>query len=145
MSTDSELETRKHIAHVKAFIDKIVKQLNFRAATHDNSKLYPPEKEAFDKYSQKLKTTTYGSDEYRGYLKEMKPAIEHHYKMHRHHPEHFKHGILDMNLVDLMEMLADWKAVSLRHDDGNVKESIEKNQARFGYSDDVKLILLMLL
>jgi len=45
----------------------------------------------------------------------MKPAIEHHYKNNRHHPEHFNNGIDEMNLVDLIELLCDWKAASERN------------------------------
>jgi len=44
----------------------------------------------------------------------MKPALEHHYALYRHHPEHFQNGIDDMNLIDLVEMFADWKASSER-------------------------------
>ena len=31
---------------------------------------------------------TYGSDEYKACLTEMKPALDHHYAANRHHPEH---------------------------------------------------------
>ena len=47
-----------------------------------------------------------------------------------------------MNLIDLIEMLCDWKSASLRHNDGDVLKSIKINQKRFGYSDELKTILL---
>jgi hypothetical protein len=48
-----------------------------------------------------------------------------------------------MNLVDLIEMLCDWKAAGEQHKDGgDIFRSIEINQERFGYSDEVKSILL---
>lgn len=59
----------------------------------------------------------------------------------RHHPEHFVNGMNDMNLIDLIEMICDWKASSERHADGDIYKSIEINQKRFGYSDDVKSLL----
>jgi hypothetical protein len=34
----------------------------------------------------------------------------------------------------------DWKAATLRHADGDILKSIEINQKRFGYSDDLKEI-----
>lgn len=71
----------------------------------------------------------------------LKPAIDIHYKNNRHHPEHFANGIKDMTLLDLLEMLCDWKASSERHADGNIYRSIEINQSRFGYSDELKDIL----
>ena len=47
-----------------------------------------------------------------------------------------------MNLIDVIEMLCDWKAATMRHADGDIKKSIEINQKRFGYSDELKAILL---
>ena len=85
---------------------------------------------------------TDGSPEYNAMLAQLKPALDHHYQHNRHHPEHFKNGIKDMNLVDLVELICDWKAASLRHADGNIRKSIEKNQDRFGYSDELKQILM---
>lgn len=43
-------------------------------------------------------------------------------------------GIHGMNLVDLLEMLCDWKAASERHNDGNIRRSIEINGKRFEMS-----------
>lgn len=59
-----------------------------------------------------------------------------------HHPEFYENGICGMNLLDLVEMLCDWKAATLRHNDGDIRRSIEINQKRFGYSDELKQILL---
>ena len=70
-----------------------------------------------------------------------KPAIAHHYQHNRHHPEHFAHGVPDMTLLDLLEMLCDWKSASLRHDDGSIYTSLEINQQRFGYSYELAGIL----
>lgn len=52
-------------------------------------------------------------------------------------------GIQGMSLVDLVEMLCDWKAAGERHENNpGLEHSIEINQARFGYSDELKKILL---
>jgi len=40
----------------------------------------------------------------------------------------------NMSLLDHCEMLCDWKASSERHNDGNIRKSIEHNAARFGMS-----------
>jgi len=42
-----------------------------------------------------------------------------------------------LDLIDLIEMVCDWKASTLRHNDGNILTSIDKNQDRFGYSSDM--------
>lgn len=47
-----------------------------------------------------------------------------------------------MSKIDLLEMLCDWKAATLRHNDGDIRKSVEINQERFGYSDELKQILL---
>ena len=54
-----------------------------------------------------------------------------------HHPECHKNGINDMNLLDLIEMFCDWKAASERHNDGNIRKSIEINGKRFNMSDQL--------
>lgn len=95
----------------------------------------------FDEYSSNLKHCTYGSEEYKSFLDGLKPALNIHYANNRHHPEHFADGIRGMNLLDVLEMICDWKASSERHADGNIYRSIEINQSRFGYSDEVKDIL----
>jgi hypothetical protein len=57
----------------------------------------------------------------------MKTYLDHHYANNRHHPQHHKRGVNDMTLVDVLEMLVDWKAASERHNDGNILKSIEIN------------------
>jgi len=132
---DSKEDTLKHIENVRAFINGLIPRLIDRGVLHDKSKLEPPEKDYFDKYTPKLADCTYMSDEYRGYLAELKPALDHHYANNSHHPEHYAEGMKAMDLVDLIEMIADWYAASLRHNDGDVMKSIELNKKRYGYDD----------
>ena len=47
-----------------------------------------------------------------------------------------------MNLIDLCELIADWKAASERHNNGNLIKSIEINAERFQIDDQLKQILL---
>lgn len=139
---DSKKDTKEHITKVASFIYKLEIPLRRRARHHDKSKLEEPEKSIFDEYTPKLATSTYGSDEYKQFLEGMGAALEHHYENNRHHPEHFENGIRDMTLVDLCEMISDWKAATLRHNDGDILKSIETNQQRFGYTDELKQILI---
>lgn len=46
-----------------------------------------------------------------------------------------------MTLVDLIEMLADWKAATERHEDGDLARSLVIQQERFGISDQLARIL----
>jgi hypothetical protein len=139
---DSRPDTHEHIFHVRDRLTMAVGELIERAADHDRSKLEEPELSVFNEYTPKLRDSTYGSDEYKTFLEGMGEGLRHHYAANRHHPEHFEDGIRGMNLIDLVEMLCDWKAATLRHADGDIRRSIEQNQERFGYSDELKAILL---
>ena len=139
---ECKVETQKHIEVVRKFIRSFVDRLTTRGVEHDKSKLESPEVELFTKYTPKLSTTTYGSDLYNKYLGELRPALEHHYATYRHHPEHFEHGINDMNLLDLVEMFCDWKAATLRQKDGNILKSISINAERFGIDEQLTQILM---
>jgi hypothetical protein len=142
MPYDSRPDTEKHVAEVRKRLGWVIDDLKIRSRDHDLSKFESPEREIFDEMTPKLAATTYGSDEYKGYLAEMKVALDHHYAANSHHPEHYPDGIRGMSLYDIVEMLCDWKAATLRHDDGDIRKSIEINQKRFGYSDELKQILL---
>lgn len=139
---DSRFDTAQHIFTVQGFLNKVITALQNRLVKHDQTKLQTPEVELFDEVTDKLHGLTYGSPEYDAMRARLKPALDHHYQHNRHHPEHFKEGIKDMTLVDLCELICDWKAASLRHADGNIRKSIEANQQRFGYSDELKKIFV---
>lgn len=133
----------KHIKRVRHYLRIFHDMLALRGQIHDRSKLSESELSHFEKYAPKLKDCVYGSDEYKQYLKELQPALEAHYKRNRHHPEHFVNGVSGMNLIDLCEMFCDWIAAGEQHaDGGNIYRSIEINQERFGYSNEVKAILI---
>lgn len=141
MAEDSTVATLKHSRRVDVLLMELMWEIGLRITQHDASKLKDPEKETFDIYSPLLRDCTYGSDEYRGYLEAMKPALEHHYANNRHHPEHFENGVDGMTLIDLVEMLADWKAATERHEDGDLERSLAINKRRFNLSDQLVSIL----
>lgn len=140
-STPARFQTMRHIETVRNYLNLCIKELLTRQEQHDQSKLESPEVEAYDAITHRLRGLTYGSDEYTATLQEYAPAIQHHYRHNRHHPEWHKAGIAGMTLIDLVEMLCDWRAASLRHADGDLFRSIAINQERFGYSDEVRAIL----
>jgi hypothetical protein len=138
---DERFKTIRHIEAVRNHLNTCVRELLHRAEQHDQSKLQSPEREMFDEYTPLLRNSTYGSEEYKGFLKGMSTALAHHYENNRHHPEHHPDGINGMNLIDILEMICDWKSSTLRHADGDIYKSIEINQKRFGYSDEMARIL----
>jgi hypothetical protein len=138
---DSRPDTYEHIAEVRARLLDVAKDLIDRAHRHDASKLVEPELSTFDEFTPKLRDSTYGSDEYKSFLAGMGEGLKHHYASNDHHPEHHPGGVRDMDLVQMIEMLADWKAATLRHADGDLGRSITQNAKRFDYGDEVTRLL----
>jgi len=135
--TENMEKTIEHIQSVGEKLAAMRRQIRYREVGHDSSKLKEPELHVFEEFTAKLKNSTYGSAEYNQFLKDMKPALDHHYKNNRHHPEHFLLGVSGMNLVDVLEMFCDWLAATERHADGNIFRSIELNTERFGLSEQL--------
>lgn len=134
-------ETMRHILTVRTLLGGCVQEVVQRGHDHDRSKLDDPEATMFAKYTKILAGLEYNSPEYKQSLKDMGPALDHHYAHNRHHPEHFEDGIAGMNLFDLLEMLCDWKASTLRHETGDIHRSLEINKDRFEMPEAIYRLL----
>lgn len=143
MNYDSTADTNKHRARVSELLDVALRNIRERADGHDASKLLPPEKEAFDIATPKLKTLVYGTPEYAQSLADLKPALDHHYAVNRHHPEHngIPATLKGMTLFDLLEMLCDWKAASERTAGGSIEQSFAVSAKRFSISPEMLAVL----
>lgn len=130
-------ESTEHITRIGKIIDNLKDLLNWRAKYHDYSKLRSPELSGFAEYGPKLKTMEYMSNEYKQCLSDMKPFLDHHYSSNRHHPEYHKNGISDMSLIDILEMLSDWKASVERSKNGDIFKSLEINTKRFNIPTEI--------
>ena len=143
---DSLKDTYEHIKTVRKYGTQILLDWLWRLDVHDNSKTTFLEKPMYDKYTPLLKDMEYGSKEYEDTRKKMGTALQHHYENNRHHPEFFVDSIDGMNLIDMMEMLADWKAASerMKNGTGDLRKSIEINcgPERFNVDEKIKLLLL---
>ena len=117
---ECRVETQKHIDKVRKYIRFFTDKLTTRGENHEASKLTNEELPYFAEHTERLNEIEYGSDEYKAELEALKPALEHHYSHNRHHPEYHKDGISGMNLLDVTEMLCDWKASSGRQKNGNL-------------------------
>ena len=134
-------DTEQHIEKVQEYMAGIIERLEARAEHHDASKLEEPERSLFERISPQLSDLEYGSDEYMAKLDELQVAIDHHYRANRHHPEHWPDGVLDMSLIDLIEMLVDWKAASKRYKDKPFEHSLEFNVKRFNIPRGLALLM----
>lgn len=140
--TKSEQDTRDHIEKVRANLNDALHNLTKRAVLHDASKLKEPELSGYQGLSEALQGLTYGTPEHRAAFAPFKEVIQHHYAHNRHHPEHWHLGVTDMSLLDILEMLADWKAANDRGDGGDFGHSIQVSVSRFGISEQLHAILI---
>lgn len=132
--------TITHISRVRQLMDLVVGDMNYRSLMHDWTKLDEPEKTAFDNATN-LSSLPYPSPEYDEAKAALGEALQHHYANNRHHPEHWKNGIDDMSLLDITEMLCDWKAATERMKDGDFAKSMAHNKERFKIGDQLYKIM----
>lgn len=138
---DSRPDTYAHIEQVREFLFQCVRDLLKRGQEHDASKLESPEREVFDEFTPRLRNTTYGSAEYKRNMVAMGEGLAHHYANNPHHPEFWPKGIVDMSLLDVLEMLCDWKAATMRHADGDLARSIRLNAERYHFGPEIEALL----
>lgn len=129
------LSTTKHKAQIMWYTLQTCRALLWRALIHDLSKYSREEAEAFAALEDDFADVEFGSARYYERLEILRGALEHHYRVNRHHPEHFPGGVGDMGILDVVEMLIDWRAASLRNRGGNITDSVLKSQQRFGFDD----------
>lgn len=140
---DSRADTLAHIGRVRELMAEVIVNLTARSIEHDASKLMEPEKSAFDRCTPLLAQTTYGTPGYEDAKAQLGDALTHHYEHNQHHPEHWPNGVAGMSLMDLSEMISDWRAAGERHaDGGDLGRSIRQNRLRFEYSGELMSILL---
>jgi len=138
---DSTADTLKHSLRVGELMGQPITELVQRSVHHDLSKTEDPELAVYNEFVPRLKASTFGSDEHTGFVAAMGEGLAHHYSANRHHAEHFVSGVTGMTLVDLIEMLADWKAATEREADGDLARSLEIQQQRYGIDDQLAQIL----
>jgi hypothetical protein len=132
----------KHKIWVLIYLIKFSINLIYRGIFHDTSKFKFDESYYFIKIIHKLKHVKYGSEEYHKNLKNIYPAIEKHYQRNSHHPQYYKNGIYDMNIIDLIEMCCDWKASVKNHKIKNINNSFNISFNRFNLNDSIEGLLL---
>jgi len=121
MIFDSTADTQDHIGKVQARVQECINNLTVRAARHDESKLAAPEKAGYDLLTRAMAGKVYGTDEYKTAMADVmtnpivKEAWHHHFTHNSHHTEYYEDGITGMSLLDIIEMLADWKGASERN------------------------------
>jgi hypothetical protein len=139
--TDEQKHIVEHITNVMENIFIIKRELSLRAKVHDKSKLMSPEIEYLEQLPPKKDRPIFGTEEYDEVSEQLSPALKHHYKVNRHHPQYFENGINDMTIVDIIEMFCDWMASAEDHEtNGNIYRSIKICSKKFGICEQLMLI-----
>lgn len=139
---DSRPDTYQHMALVRGHLLRCTQNLIQRAHDHDVSKLQSPELETYDGLTPALAGIAYGTPEYRAAMQPFKAGIKHHQQINDHHPEHFADGVRGMDLLQLLEMICDWKGAGQRQPDPDFRAAIDIQVQRFGIGDELRQILL---
>lgn len=124
----------RHTMLVGLYLWKLVGKLWQRGVAHDASKLSEDEFSGFVQINKIARTCEYGSPEYKASLAEVN-AVPLHYSRNSHHPEHFRDGVDGMSLVDIVEMVADWKAAAETYGQTSLEKSLEIQANRFGLQE----------
>ena len=119
---DFDKKLQEHKDGIKKYLSFIVNLLASRALTHDNSKN--------------------SDEEYLNYIKPtLDKGLKHHYNVNRHHPEYFDNGIDDMTLIDILEMIVDWK-ISIEQNSKDLYKEIDYNFMKYNVSEQLQKIIL---
>jgi hypothetical protein len=118
-----------HKAWVTFYIFSIIARLFKRAFLHDMSKLYIDEIRGFSQFVDNYGSCNYDSPQYNERKKLLADTLALHYQRNSHHPEHYG-DIRMMNIIDVVEMVCDWKA-AVHYNHGSVKASLQAQKARY--------------
>lgn len=132
-----------HRFRVFQYMNAIAQEVMQRGNNHDSTKLHSPELEIYARNVDEFDKHPFNSEGYNKAKAVIKEATDHHFKHNRHHPEHFPDGIEGMNLVDLLEMVCDWKSATLNHPEqpGDMYNSLKVAVDRYNISPQLALVL----
>lgn len=97
----------EHRALVHDKLATVSREINTRARRHDQSSLSGTELRIYKEHFDELQKYPIFDPRRDIVLSKMRVAIAYHHEANDHHPEHFTNGIDDMNLLQLMEFVAD--------------------------------------
>jgi len=133
----------EHRDRLVKYLTRFITSLVERAATHDDSKFQNEELGPYSEVIGEFKNHKFGSPGYEEIRKRLDSALLHHYTNNRHHPEHFETGVNEMDLIDILEMLADWKAASLNAGgNGDIVQSILLMSEKHGINPQLTQIII---
>jgi len=127
---------------VQKCLNSFASDLIERGRVHDISKFSEPELSGFAENVDNVSTIVYESEEYKKKWNEMRTVIDIHHINNRHHPEHWDNGVEEMTLLDILEMISDWNAATVRYKNGDLLKSVEINCEKYKVDGQLKRIIL---
>ena len=119
-----------HNRHVEGGLLLIRQELERRGHNHDTSKLTPEEFAGFSRINAAAREFPYGSPEYKAGLDAERSVVDLHYSRNSHHPEH--HELRKMGWLDIVEMVADWRAAWIAYgSQGTWEENLARQFMRY--------------
>ena len=134
-------DTILHVSEVNENLETVASELRKRGAAHDRTKFTAIEFDAFVSTRSDFKKANYGTREYQECVDKVSHAVEHHHANNRHHTGFHKNGINDMTLIDIVEMLADWKAAERRSPDRELHDTIDYALKKYGVGDQLGSVI----
>lgn len=141
IKTDYMLDTLLHMSEVRENLEVVSSRLKQRGEQHDRSKFQEPEFSVFTSTREKFKDVKYGTPEYQERVNEAKVAVDHHHANNRHHTSFHKNGVNDMSLIDIMEMLADWKAAERRSSGQPLVNTLDYAYKKYGIDSQLGMVI----
>ncbi len=134
-------ETILHVSEVSENMEVIASELRKRGIAHDRTKFQSLEFDAFVSTREQFKKANYGTPEYQACVDAVKPAVDHHHQNNQHHTGFHPNGVSDMSLIDLAEMVADWKAAERRSPDKKLVDTLDYAFNKYGIGEQLGRIL----
>jgi len=133
--TKTVVKLLAHNVRVTSYLAYLADAMKMRALIHDASKFSDDEFPGYVRVNRIAREHEYGSLEYMQSIKET-GAIALHFAKNSHHPEHYPNGIDDMTLLDIIEMVTDWKAASETYGQTSLEDALVIHTERFGLRNE---------
>lgn len=130
-----------HKEQIAMLLAKFAAELTYRAAIHDNSKFSPDEFNVHSDNVHHFNKYQFNTKEEQELRHRLSPASISHRKRNRHHPEYFENGIDGMNIIDLLEMICDWKSASTRVPGDSLRKGFPILKEKYNISPQLLKIL----
>ena len=132
--TKTLLTILRHQTLVRRYLLELAHRLEQRALIHDLSKLQLDEFTGFVEIQRVAREHRLDSPEYKASIQS--DVVNLHLSRNSHHPEFHHGGIKDMPLLDLIEMVIDWRAASETYGRTTMAESLPMQKERFKMTDE---------